>query len=219
MGNSRHVTAIVNAVVRHRSVYGEAHKRPQVLHTGPARLVLTSRRADPCTPRRLPARTQKPRWQLARSIGVSWMQSPPCLTANVIVWDADNTGPIPNSSALRWERDAVSSLFGRALTRARQMLKRRRGIHRLCRKRSPGPPLGSSAINECQGHGAAGECRHVNPRQGAAIAREFLSDGPSPWLFDNCEAARRQLRQQSRLAATGTAGDQHEAVHGYQLPG
>jgi hypothetical protein len=40
------------------------------------------------------------------------------LAGGTVMWDPDNTGRIPNSSALRWERDGVSySLFGRALTR------------------------------------------------------------------------------------------------------
>lgn len=40
------------------------------------------------------------------------------LDGQTVVWDPDNTGLIPDSSALRWEREGVSySLLGRALTR------------------------------------------------------------------------------------------------------
>lgn len=40
------------------------------------------------------------------------------LDGQTVVWDPDNTGRRPDSSALRWERDGVSySLMGRALTR------------------------------------------------------------------------------------------------------
>ena len=36
----------------------------------------------------------------------------------IVVWDPDNTGRRPDSSALRWERESVSySLMGRGLTR------------------------------------------------------------------------------------------------------
>jgi hypothetical protein len=40
------------------------------------------------------------------------------LDGQTVVWDPDNTGRRPDSSALRWERESVSySLMGRALTR------------------------------------------------------------------------------------------------------
>lgn len=51
-------------------------------------------------------------------------QSPELRTEELLVgnqsvtWDPDTTGRIPNTSALRWERDGISySLMGRALTR------------------------------------------------------------------------------------------------------
>ena len=40
------------------------------------------------------------------------------LEGQTVVWDPDTTGLMPNSSALRWEREGVSySLTGRAITR------------------------------------------------------------------------------------------------------
>ena len=70
-----------------------------------------------------------------------------------------------------------------------------------------GPRARSLPIGHRHGHRPAGEGRAVDPGQGGSAARELLLDDASAGLVDGRVGARRQRRQERRLAAAGTPGD------------
>lgn len=98
--------------------------------------------------------------------------------------------------------EATQGLDGRL---SRQVLKGDGGVDQAAIEEHPPLRRRGRMVGQGQRDSPSGEGGRIDPRQGRAVARQFLGDDPAARLLDHRVTASAQLGQQSRFAATRAA--------------